>query len=140
MFHISHPTRNSQPRKGHDICSISTQRTKVNEKVNELSSQSVVLVFKFNKFIEGKPHLSGFVLLIFNLYKLPNKIDVAWCKLLVRQYVPSPMRCKNANFLVTRQSVVIVPSLCKLFPSSSYPSRLRTHFLHQLLPTTCIII
>ncbi|XP_050337801.1 myosin-G heavy chain-like [Bactrocera neohumeralis] len=69
------------------------------EIIQELSPQGVVEVYKFKKYIDGKLLPSGVVLLTFNLYNLPNKIDIAWCKVFVRQYIPLPMRCKSCQIL-----------------------------------------
>uniref|UniRef100_A0A034V434 Nucleic-acid-binding protein from mobile element jockey n=1 Tax=Bactrocera dorsalis TaxID=27457 RepID=A0A034V434_BACDO len=69
------------------------------EIVKELSSQGVVAAYKFKKTFDGNLHPSGVVLLTFNLYHLPSKIDIAWCKVLVRQYIPLPMRCKSCQLL-----------------------------------------
>lgn len=69
------------------------------EIVSELSSQSVASVYKFTKLIEGKPVPTGVVLLSFDLYNLPDKIDVSWHSVKVREYIPNPMRCKGCQLL-----------------------------------------
>ena len=69
------------------------------EIVSELASQSVVSVYKFTKLVDGKQIPSGVVLLSFDLYILPEKIDVSWYPAKVREYIPNPMRCKNCQLL-----------------------------------------
>uniref|UniRef100_W8AFQ2 Nucleic-acid-binding protein from transposon X-element n=1 Tax=Ceratitis capitata TaxID=7213 RepID=W8AFQ2_CERCA len=61
------------------------------EIIKELSSQGVVAVYKFQK--------NGVVLLTFDLFHIPEKLNIAWRKVSVRQYFPSPMRCKNCQLL-----------------------------------------
>lgn len=69
------------------------------EIVNELSSQGVVAVYKFQKKVNEGMQPSGVVLLTFDLFHIPEKLDIAWRNVRVRQYVPSPMRCKNCQIL-----------------------------------------
>ncbi|CAD6999005.1 unnamed protein product [Ceratitis capitata] len=69
------------------------------EIVSELCSQGVVAVYKFLKNINGKMQPSGVILLTFDLYHIPEKLDIAWRNVRVRQYIPTPMRCKNCQLL-----------------------------------------
>lgn len=65
----------------------------------ELSSQGVVDVFKYERTIEGIKSPSGVVLVTFDLYNLPETLDISWYKVKVREYFPNPMRCKNCQLL-----------------------------------------
>lgn len=69
------------------------------EIVSELSSQGVTSIYKFNKMVDGKPTPSGVILLSFDSYNLPTKIDVSWHSVKVREYIPNPMRCKMCQLL-----------------------------------------
>lgn len=69
------------------------------EIINELSSQGVVDVYKYLKQINGQSSPSGVVLLTFDLYNLPESIDISWYKVKVREYIPNPMRCKKYQLL-----------------------------------------
>ncbi|XP_046810014.1 uncharacterized protein LOC124420598 [Lucilia cuprina] len=70
-----------------------------NEIVSELSSQGVVNVYKYEKLIDGKNIPSGVILLTFDLYTIPESIDISWYKVKVREYIPNPMRCKSCQLL-----------------------------------------
>lgn len=76
------------------LSNISTEEIKM-----ELSSQGVVDVFKYERTIDGIKSPSGVVLLTFDLYNLPETLDVSWYKVKVREYFPNPMRCKNCQLL-----------------------------------------
>lgn len=70
------------------------------ETVNELRTQGVVSVYKFTtKIDDGTIQCNGNMVLTFNLYNLPNVIDVAWYKVKVKTYFPNPMRCRNCQLL-----------------------------------------
>ena len=69
------------------------------EIVKELSSQGVVEIYKFNKSIDGKSEPSGVILLTFDKYHLPQKLDICWHKVFVREYIPNPMRCRSCQLL-----------------------------------------
>ena len=69
------------------------------EIVSELASQSVVEIYKFTRNIDGKQIPSGVILISFDLYNLPDKINVSWHSVKVREYIPNPMRCKNCQLL-----------------------------------------
>ncbi|XP_017462396.1 PREDICTED: uncharacterized protein LOC108355773, partial [Rhagoletis zephyria] len=60
----------------------------------ELAAEGVVDIFKFTRMIENKAVPSGVILLTFDLYRLPETIDISWHKARVREYFPNPMRCK----------------------------------------------
>ncbi|XP_037929202.1 uncharacterized protein LOC119663665 [Teleopsis dalmanni] len=94
------------------------------EIVNELSSQGVVECYKFPKMIEGQSHPSGVVLLSFNTFNLPKKIEISWRSVDVREYVPNLMRCKSCQVLghTAKNLFIQMPkrfSLCKLRFASS---------------------
>ena len=69
------------------------------EIVSELASQSVVEIYKFTRNIDGKQIPSGVILISFDLYNLPDKINVSWHLVKVREYIPNSMRCKNCQLL-----------------------------------------
>lgn len=69
------------------------------EIITELSSQKVTGVYKFVKIHDGTPKPSGVVLLTFELFDLPSKIDISWHTVKVREYIPNPMRCKTCQYL-----------------------------------------
>lgn len=69
------------------------------EIVSELSSQGVVAAYKFQRKNNDKMQPTGVVLLTFDLYHIPEKMDIAWRKVHVRQYIPNPMRCKSCQLL-----------------------------------------
>jgi len=47
-----------------------------NEILEELASQKVIAIYKFTKQVEGEAKPSGVMLLTFELYNLPSKIDI----------------------------------------------------------------
>ena len=69
------------------------------EIVDELSDQGVTGVYKFQKKEGDKFVPSGVVLLTFDLFNLPKRIDISWRSVNVREYIPSPMRCKSCQKL-----------------------------------------
>lgn len=69
------------------------------EIVENLKDQGVVGVYKFQKYNEGKAFPSGVVLLTFDSYYLPEKIEVSWYTTKVRAYYSNPMRCKSCQLL-----------------------------------------
>ncbi|XP_036344334.1 uncharacterized protein LOC118753527 [Rhagoletis pomonella] len=69
------------------------------EIVSELSTQGVVGAYKFLKTVEGKSFPCGVVLLTFDLYNLPTKIDISWHSVKIREYIPNQMRCKACQIL-----------------------------------------
>lgn len=70
------------------------------EIVEELKSQGVVEIYKYQKKnVEGKLSPCGVVLLTFDRYSTPEKMDISWHKVKVRQYIPNPMRCKSCQLL-----------------------------------------
>lgn len=70
-----------------------------NEIVEELASQGVISAYKFQKRENGKTYPSGVVLLTFDLYHLPEKIDISWRSVKTREYIPNPMRCRHCQKL-----------------------------------------
>lgn len=74
-------------------------QTKEAEILEELKSQGVVDIYKFKKIIDGKAIPTGLILLTFDLYKVPQRINVAWYSVKVYDYYPNPMRCKNCQLL-----------------------------------------
>ncbi|XP_060651103.1 uncharacterized protein LOC132787810 [Drosophila nasuta] len=69
------------------------------EIIEELRSQKVSDIFKFTKTIDNTTKPSGVILVTFDLYHLPSKIDIAWHSVKVREYIPNPMRCKSCQLL-----------------------------------------
>ena len=64
------------------------------EIVEELSSQGDTSIYKFTKKDGEKYIPSGVVLLTFDLYHLPTKIEISWRSVNVREYCPNPMLYK----------------------------------------------
>lgn len=73
--------------------------TSEEEILDGLKKQGVYGVYKFTKNVDNKATPTGLVLLTFNLYKVPQKIKVAWYMVEVREHFPNPMRCKNCQLL-----------------------------------------
>jgi len=69
------------------------------EIVKELADQNVHSVFKFSRKVDGKLKPSGVILVTFDLYNLPSKLDVSWHTIKVREYIPNPMRCKSCQII-----------------------------------------
>lgn len=71
------------------------------EIVEEMKDQGVTEVYKFTKLNEdGKTRSpTGKMIITFNLYRLPQCVDVAWYKCKVEHYYPNPMRCINCQRL-----------------------------------------
>ncbi|XP_017462358.1 PREDICTED: uncharacterized protein LOC108355732, partial [Rhagoletis zephyria] len=69
------------------------------EIINEMKDQHVTGVYKFSKIIKGERTITGQMVLTFDLYRLPETVDVAWYKVKVQPYIPSPMRCKRCQKL-----------------------------------------
>lgn len=69
------------------------------EIVEELKIHNVVSVYKFTKTVDGIAKPTGVVLLTFDLYNLPSKIDISWYNVKIREYIPTPMRCKSCQIL-----------------------------------------
>ena len=69
------------------------------EIVEELSHQGVTSAYKFQKRDGDKYVPSGVILLTFNLYHLPSKLDISWRTVNIREYIPTPMRCKSCQKL-----------------------------------------
>jgi len=67
--------------------------------VEELKSQNVHSVFKFSRTTDGKAKPTGVILITFDLYSLPSKLDISWHSVKVREYIPNPMRCKTCQLL-----------------------------------------
>lgn len=67
--------------------------------VDGLKEQGVSAVHKFSRIADGSRNPTGVVLLTFDKYKLPERIDVAWRNLTVRPYYPNPMRCKQCQLI-----------------------------------------
>lgn len=70
------------------------------EIINELNSQGVVDIYKYQKKnSKGKMVPCGVILLTFDRYIIPEKLDISWHKVKVRPFFPNPMRCKNCQLL-----------------------------------------
>lgn len=70
------------------------------EIVTELKSQGVVEVYKYlRKNTEEKLAPCGVILLTFDRYHTPEKLEISWHKVKVRPYFPNPMRCKSCQKL-----------------------------------------
>ena len=67
------------------------------EIIEELSSQGVTSIYKFSKKDGDNYVPSGVILLTFDLYHLPTKVDISWRSVNVREYIPNPMRCKSCQ-------------------------------------------
>ncbi|XP_053968439.1 uncharacterized protein LOC128869860 [Anastrepha ludens] len=67
--------------------------------IENMSAQSVTDVYKFSKLENCVSQYTGTVLLTFNLFKLPEKVEVSWHIAKVKPYYPNPMRCKTCQLL-----------------------------------------
>jgi len=73
------------------------------------------------KSYDGVSKPSGVILITFELYNLPSKIEISWHSVKVREYIPNPMRCKSCQLLGhTTKKCVNTPvcSECALSPHS----------------------
>jgi len=70
-------------------------------KLSKSSSRRELLkyVCKYTKQLDGKVVPTVVVQLTFNLYSLPQKIQISWHLARVKEYIPNPMRCKNCQIL-----------------------------------------
>lgn len=87
-----------------------------------LKVQYVHSVFKFTRKIDGQPKLSGVILVTFDLYNLPSKLDVSWNTDRVREYIPIPMRCKTSKLSATQPSSARTRPRAKLAVSPHTPA------------------
>lgn len=70
------------------------------EIVSELKSQGVSEVYKYQKKNSDEKLVPcGVLLLTFDRYSTPEKLDISWHKVKVRPYYPNPMRCKSCQRL-----------------------------------------
>ncbi|XP_055914587.1 uncharacterized protein LOC129947870 [Eupeodes corollae] len=74
------------------------------EIISELKSQYVTDVYKFNKTMtndkgkeETKP--TGLMIFSFDLFKIPESIEIGWYKTKLSEYIPNPMRCRQCQRL-----------------------------------------
>ncbi|XP_036320862.1 uncharacterized protein LOC118735299 isoform X1 [Rhagoletis pomonella] len=70
-----------------------------NEIVDGLKEYNVTNLYKFQRITEGVSKPTGVILISFDNYFLPDKIDIAWITTKVRPFYPNPMRCKNCQKL-----------------------------------------
>ena len=70
-----------------------------NEIIEELKSQGVASIYKYTRTVDGKQSPTGKMVVTFDLFRLPESLDVAWYKVKVTPYIPNPMRCKNCQLL-----------------------------------------
>lgn len=64
------------------------------EITKELAAEGVTNVYKFTKKVDDKIVPSGVILLTFDLFRLPETINISWHKVHIREYFPNPMRCR----------------------------------------------
>lgn len=69
------------------------------EIVSEMKCQKVTDVYKFTKVYDGKRRPTGLMLFSFDLFQLPDFIEVGWYKTKVTEYIPNPMRCRQCQLL-----------------------------------------
>lgn len=70
------------------------------EIVAEMKDQGVSEVYKFSKKIDtNKYQHTGLMLFTFDLYQAPQTVEIGWYKAKVKEYIPSPMRCRNCQLL-----------------------------------------
>jgi len=69
------------------------------EIIKELKDEGVVGAYKFQSYKDNKLAPNGIILLTFDRFHTPNKINICWHSVKVREYVPNPMRCKNCQRL-----------------------------------------
>lgn len=69
------------------------------EIIKELANDGVVDVYKYERMVDGKKEKTGVMLLTFDLYTVPTKLQVTYHKSFVREYYPNPMRCKQCQLL-----------------------------------------
>lgn len=84
------------------------------EIISELKSQGVVEVYKYlKKNSDDKLAPCGVILLTFDRYHTPEKLDISWHKVKVRPYYPNPMRCKSCQKLGHTQKWCKNSPLCE---------------------------
>ena len=91
-----HETLNSVKGVAYAPCLTHVEESEI---VQEMKPQGVISVYKFTRLVEGKQVPTGKVVFTFDLYRLPETIDVAWYKVKVTPYIPNPMRCKQCQLL-----------------------------------------
>lgn len=96
------------------------------EIIEELKSYNVTSVYKFQRPIDGVLKPTGVILISFDSYFLPEKIDIAWITTKVRPHYPNPMRCKICQKLGHTQK------FCKNLPACPICS------LPPHIPDACI--
>jgi len=69
------------------------------EIIKELKEAGVVGAYKFQKYTEGTKKPNGVILLTFDRYHIPQKINISWHTVKIREYFPNPMRCKKCQLL-----------------------------------------
>ncbi|XP_036343296.1 uncharacterized protein LOC118752489 [Rhagoletis pomonella] len=69
------------------------------EILEALKPQGVVAIYKFTKTVDNVKIPTGRIVLSFNLYKVPQSIDIAWYSVRVEEYFPNPMRCRSCQLL-----------------------------------------
>ncbi|XP_017481602.1 PREDICTED: uncharacterized protein LOC108370729 [Rhagoletis zephyria] len=89
------------------------------EIIEGLSAYEASSVYKFTRKSQGETKHTGVILLSFNSYTLPNKINIAWRMTTVRQYVPNPMSCKSCQKLGHTQKHCKGSPMCEIcnFPA-----------------------
>lgn len=65
------------------------------EIVDGLREQGATECKKITKIRDGKVVDTPLHIISFNSYELPKEVNVAWVKVKVEPYIPSPMQCKN---------------------------------------------
>lgn len=100
------------------------------EIIDELKTQNVQTIFKFTKLVDGQPKPTGVILVSFDLYYLPKKLDISWHSVKVREYTPNPMRCKKCQLLGHTQK------FCKNI-STCVTCALPEHSPHPCTRTMC---
>lgn len=69
------------------------------EIVDGLRQQGATECKKVTKVKEGKVVNTPLHIISFDLYDLPKEVNIAWMKVKVEPYIPSPMQCKNCYLI-----------------------------------------
>lgn len=77
-------------------CLINVSETEI---VTEMKPQGVTEVYKFTKNDNGKQRATGLMLFTFDLFQIPNSVEIGFYNTKVTEYIPNPMRCRNCQLL-----------------------------------------
>lgn len=78
----------------------------------ELEDQKVVKVENIKREKDGKRIASPLFIISFNAYNLPTQLDTGFYKVLVKPYIPNPMRCVKCKKFGHTKNFCESPILC----------------------------